>query len=296
MLYKKGGLMKKIIYSIFLALSTMAFPLSASIVKTTQMEDIFSNKEIKQDWLVLFNIAEVLMDTETSLGTQAWRKYVRTRLDSKLHDKLTLYIFENVPPKPVEFITPEIISHLQKQGVPVFAFTSRGRNEWYSSQIANIDLVTEKLLRQIGMDFSLTRLENPSLAQIESLFADYYHDGIIYATNTYDKGEILKNIMDKTGFYPEGIIFIDDKADSLKSVEESLNEMGIPFNGYAYSRTAKDHAAFDPMIAHIQFDYLISQGVILSDSEAEKIKSEQYQNVDHEEYFYQLIQKWKSLN
>jgi hypothetical protein len=41
--------------------------LNSEIIKITNIQDI--RQEISADTLVLFNIAEVLMDTETSLGT-----------------------------------------------------------------------------------------------------------------------------------------------------------------------------------------------------------------------------------
>lgn len=101
--------------------------------------------------------------------------------------------------------------------------------------------------------------------------------------------------MIETHYFPAHIIFIDDKTDSLKTVEEAVQKMGIPFTGYAYSRTAKDHADFDPMIAHIQLDWLITYQEILSDEAAEKIKEEQFKEMDSETYFFQIIKKWNDL-
>lgn len=267
-------------------------PLHATMSKTTHIEDVAQG--ITDDTLVLFNIAEVLMDTEISLGTQAWRKYVRSRVDSQLHDELTLYVFTKVPPQAAESKTAEVVNKMQKEGIPVLAFTSRGRHEWYSSQVEGIDLLTEQLLRQIGIDFSQTILPD-SLADLNSSFGDFYHDGIIYATNAFEKGEVLSQLLTLTNYRPAQIIFVDDKGDSLKTVEKALEELNIPFIGYAYSHTAQKHAQFDPMITHIQFDWLISYGKILSDEEAHAIKVEHYSQMDPEAYFIQLIDKWKVI-
>lgn len=273
--------------------SLMCFlSLSAEIFKINQIEQVVQ-QDIQQDTLVLFNIAEVLMDTETSLGTQAWRKYIRSRVDAQLHDELTLEVFKCVPPKTPEVFTAKVIASLQDKGFPVLAFTSRGRHEWYSSQIADIDLLTEKLLQQIGIDFSRTRLPF-DMASLNSVFDNYYHAGIIYATNAYEKGEMLVKFTQATHYQPSNIIFVDDKIDSLQTVEEAAKQLGIPFTGYAYSRTSKDHAKFDPMIAHIQLDWLISYNQILSDQEAEQIKKDQFMDVNSEDYFFTLMEKWKS--
>ena len=49
----------------------------AEIKSISSIADI--QDDIDQDTLVLFNIAEVLLDSKGSLGTQQWRKYVRSR-------------------------------------------------------------------------------------------------------------------------------------------------------------------------------------------------------------------------
>jgi hypothetical protein len=262
------------------------------IVKTTQIEEILP--EVTENTLVLFNIAEVLMDTEISLGTQAWRKYVRSRVDSQLHDELTLYVFRCVPPKTPESSTAEVVRKLQTQHVPTLAFTSRGRHEWYSSQVKNIDLLSEHLLRQIGIDFSLSPLPT-AWSELDLVFSDFYHAGIIYTTNTFEKGDILARLLETTHYYPSKIVVIDDKADSLKSVEKEMEKLGILFTGFAYSRTAQEHVNFDPMIANIQLDWLMSNGQILSDKEALQIKNDLYSERNSEEYFKQLIEKWNSI-
>lgn len=274
-----------------MALFCLAGNLNAQIIKTTDIQDIREN--ISDGTLVLFNIAEVLMDTETSLGTQAWRKYIRVRLDSKAHDELTLFVFENVPPKSPEPSLPALINDLQSQGITTFAFTSRGRNEWYASQVPNVDLLTEKLLLQEGIDFSKTTL-NAELSSLPLLFPELYHEGIVYATNTREKDELILEILEKTGYRPANVVFVDDKIDSLKSVEKALDAMSIPFVGYAYSKTSKDHADFDPFVANIQLDWLITYGVILSDGEALEIKNAQFLNVNLDAYFDEVISKWKA--
>lgn len=283
--------MKSIVNLIFAAIFFFG-SLNGEIRKTSDIQEI--KQEVTKGTLVFFNIAEVLMDTETSLGTQAWRKDIRSRLTPQLHDELTLFVFENVPPKSPDPSTPALIKEFQSEGITTFAFTSRGRTEWYSSQVPNVDLITEKLLLLIDIDFSQTEL-NEQLSLLPELFEDYFHSGVIYATNKQDKGELLLQILEATGYRPEKIVFVDDKADSLISLETALTELGIPFVGYAYNKTAQDHANFDLMIANIQLDALISQGIVLSDDEAEQLKNEQYADVDATTYFETVIDKWTSF-
>lgn len=281
--------MKKWLSIFIIPLIILVNALSANIIKTTEICDVAP--EITADTLVLMNLAEVLLDTEISLGTQAWRKYIRNRVDSQTHDELTLFVFKNVPAKTPEPAVSAFVSNLQKQGNTVFGFTSRGRNEWYASKVEDVDLLTEYVLNQLDIDFNRT-VSPAGWSQLDSQFQDYYHAGIIYATNAYDKGEMLTLIFEKTGYRPAKVVFVDDKVDSLKEVETSMKQLGIPFTGFAYGRTAKEHLQFDPMVANIQLYYLISSGVILSDKDAIRIKQELYSNVDPDQFLQQLVQQW----
>lgn len=264
-------------------------PIHSTVVKTTEIEEVLRNADATT--LVLFNIAEVLIDTEISLGSQAWRKNLRSRTSPEIHDALTYYVFQHVPPKPVESATPELVRKLQSLNVPTLAFTSRGRTEWYSTQINGVDEATEEVLSKVGLNFCL-----PSqLAKLESDFPLYFHNGIIYATNKVDKGELLSKIFQITGYQPSKVIFVDDKADSLVSVQKAMSRLGIEFLGLHYTRTAEDHLHYDQMVADIQLDRLLLDGKILSDEEALRLKETEYSTVEEDVFFNALIQKWINL-
>lgn len=259
---------------------------SAQITSITKIETI--KPSIKKDTLVLFNIAEVLMDTELSLGSSPWRRYVRKRLTPKQHDLLTLLIAKEVPPKVAEAVFPELVRNLQKEGIVTLAFTSRGRHEWYSSQIKNIDIITENLLNMIGFDFSLTKLPK-NFAAINEKFPEYFHNGVVYTTNTLDKGELLQKMLNETDYRPAHVILVDDKQDGLESVEAAMKTFGIPFTGFLYKRTAEDRKNFDLMASNIQFEMLLFHDLLIDDQDALEIKNGPLSEVDADEYFMQII-------
>jgi hypothetical protein len=263
--------------------------LNREIFHADEIHDIKS--EITPDTLILFNVAEVLMDTESSLGTQAWRKFIRSRTDAKTHDELTWIVFENFPPKSPETTTPELIQELQSNGYTTFGFTSRGRNEWYSSQVLDVDLKTEQLLLQIGIDFSKTTLNN-ELSMLPELFGEYFHNGIIYAGNSQNKGELLKQIIETTGYLPSKVIYVDDKEDSLKEVEKAVESINIPFVGYVYSKTAQNHQNFDPQIANIELWWFLRYDTILTDQDAEQIKANGEVESDPETFLQKIVGFW----
>lgn len=283
--------MKKLLYPLFIFMAQLCIlsPMPAEIRPISTIEAVLP--EMTDDTLVLFNIAEVLMDTETSLGTSAWRRYVRKKVTSRQHDLLTLLVFQKVAPKPPEPVLPALIKSLQVRGLTVFAFTSRGRHEWYSSQIQDVDLITEALLNQIDIDFTRTKLP-ATLAQLPEIMHDHFHAGILYATNTMDKGEMLTQLLKKTGYRPAKVVFIDDKIEGLESVQEAMKTLGIPFVGFAYNRTALDHKNYDPMIANIQLENLLFRNKVLSDDEAAQIKATEHLDVNPDDYFFKIIKSY----
>lgn len=278
----------KIILILLTAL-TLTSALPAEIIKTTQIEDILP--AIEQDTLVFFNIAEVLMDNETSLGSAKWRRFVREHTPS-MHDKVTFYVASNLPFKTPEPQTAPMIRSLQEKGVAVMAFTSRGRHEWYSTQMEGIDTATEQWLGTLGIDFTQSRLPE-AFVKLGEEMADYYHAGIIYATNGIEKGDMLRRMLTVTGYRPSKIVFIDDKADSLKTVEKTLEELGIPFQGFAYGRTAENHKDFDQSVANVQLMYLLT-GRVLSDAEATDI-AKGYVGSDPADFLQHLLRHSPTL-
>ena len=181
--------MKKYLLALGVFFLAASNSLTASISTTSQIHDVMP--AIEDNTLVLFNIAEVLMDTDRSLGSSAWRQYIRKKINAKQHDILTLYVAKHVPAKVPDPFIPVLIEQLQSQVYPVLAFTSRGRSEWYSSNIQGVDVLTEFLLYEIGIHLEKTQLPK-ELAALETTFADFYHAGIIYATNGNKKGDFRK--------------------------------------------------------------------------------------------------------
>lgn len=281
--------MTKYVFFAFLYV-VFSISLGAAITNTNDITKVLREVD-NRNTLVLLNLAGVVLDSEISLGSQPWRQYVRSRLSSHLHDELTFYVFKNVPSKAMQNDTAESIKTLQGKNIPILGFTSRGRHEWYNSQINGVDTVTESALNQIGVDFSKSRLPM-ELSDLDTIFGDYFHAGIIYGTNQYDKGELLETLFRITKYEPPKVVFVDDKLESLKSVEAAMKKENIAFVGFSYSRPIEQQPKFDPMVANIQLDSLITSGKILSDEEARQMKIKFYSDTDPDLYFQQVVDKW----
>lgn len=263
--------------------------IQAEITEIHQIEKI--QPFIQVDSLVLFNIAEVITDSELSLGSSPWRHYVKTHAN-RSHDALTWLVYNRIPHKIVENTTLEIIQSLQNQGIAVAALTSRGRAEWYTTKQDGVDDLTEEVLEKIGIDFKKSQLPFFFVQQEGSYFLSHYRNGIFYSEHM-EKGDFLKELLTDSGYTPSSVIFVDDKLDSLISLEMALNELNIPFYGFWYTKTKQDRQNFSPMISHIQLQALINDNIILSDEEAQKSIDLEYSNVDPDTFFQELIRTSK---
>jgi Protein of unknown function (DUF2608) len=278
--------MKNFIITLLAASSLTLTALNAEIVEIDRIEEALPS--IQQDSFVLFNIAEVLTDSELSLGSAPWRAYLKEKASYTVHDYLSWMAFLEVPHKSVETNTPQIIRDLQKQEIAVAALTSRGREEWYSTAIYGVDIQTEKVLAGMHIDFVQSSLPFVFIQMIGNPFSDHYCNGIFYA-NHIKKGEFLKHLLSDSGYTPGSVILIDDKRDSLENVEAAMQELGIPFKGFWYTRTKQERKDFSPMVAHVQLKALLDGQKIPSDEEAQAIISNLYMNVDPDAFFRDIL-------
>jgi len=281
-------MLKNLFISLLLATPLLSNNLQAEIKTITNIVEIVPS--VENDTLVFFNIAEVLTDSEISLGCSPWRKNIKKIAPNwivNVHDSLTLLIASEIPHKCVESITPQLIEQWQNDGLAVMAFTSRGRSEWYDTKVEGVDKLTEKMLKNIGIDFSKTKLPI-AFNNLDERYGPYYSKGIIYASH-HEKDELLVEILQSTKYFPHKIVFIDDKIESLIKLQETMDKLGIPFEGYCYKRTAEEHKNFKPMIAHIQLYYFINNKVILSDEVAEKLLAKEYKDVNPDTFLFDLL-------
>lgn len=268
---------------ICIAILLFCSSLQGEILPSTTIDDVETHLE--EGALILLNLAEVVLDTPTMLGSQAWRKYVRSRVEPAVHDALTLYVAKHVPFVLPENQTGALIARLQNEKRAVLGFTSRGRNEWYGTYVPDVDLMTKAWLQQVKVDFSQTELP-VEWSHLQQDFSAYFHDGIIYTTNTLEKGELLASMLTSAHYSPSKIILVDDKIESLKSVEAHLQKLDVPFVGLAYSRP---HPPFDPCTAHVQLIFWLMMGELLSDQEAFMAGLNYYPDMEPESFFKALV-------
>ena len=97
-----------------------------------------------------------------------------------------------------------------------------------------------------------------------------YEDGIVM-TGTNTKSQILKRFLEYAKYYPENIIFIDDKESYLNDVWEMAKSLNINFFGglFLEADQKKSGMPLSKERAIYQMNYLLDNDVWLNDEEAE---------------------------
>lgn len=247
--------------------------------------------EVSPASVVLLDIDETLIETPLMLGGKSWRKYARSILKktktekevAEIHDKITYFIAKRIPYVAVEKGAPLCINEFRKREASVFGFTLRGKKHWYEMPVTDGEELTRLHLRQAGFDLNLL---NTPISQALFLHPSF-SQGVFFAYPIEDKGNLVLELFAETQFRPSKIIFVDDKIESVCSVHNAFEQLGIPALCFHY-RHIDLYRSFDPMIANIQLEKLFFENKILSNDEAALLK-ESYADKDPDIFFLELV-------
>lgn len=263
----------------------------AEVIETSNIADILS--EIDSHTIVFFDIDDTLINTKMILGNTPWWYYFEHHVsnapikEKHLPEIYTTIqkILQHVPMELIEPHTSQMIKNLQQNGILAFALTARAKSDNYMDQA---DYVAYQHLGSVDIDFTRTILQ----IGVDPHTAQFFSYGIIF-TGYQKKGPFLKSFLENLDLHPHKIVFVDDNKKQMESVESVVKSMGIPFKGFRYNKLDKFHEKFDPLIANIQLEALLTCDLLLSDEAAKKIaKSNSHVPTD---YFLDfLIQKWST--
>ena len=223
--------------------------------------------------LYLIDLDDTLLDFPYMVGSKTWRRYISEaqKIDTRKnwHDVFTYFLNRNYPVTTVEPITSQFVKSLQANGHIVCGLTARERNRWYDKELAGIDELTTNQLKSLDIIFDSEKLEKsyPYL----TLESEYY--GGTFFADIEPKGSYVLKLFEHASPLPKKVIFIDDKTSQVESVARALENLGIEYECYHYTRTDQKATMFDPLISNIQLYYFCkSDGQeILSDQEAARI-------------------------
>ena len=143
----------------------------------------------------------------------------------------------SLPSYLMDKAVPNTIRCLQEKKIVTFALT------YLLSRTQKLDctLWRSQQLKHLGIDFTPSsplkgRFEFTNILHNCPVGCPTLSDGIFYSHHC-DKGECLEYLIEKVGYKPEKIIFIDDSLNNVKLVAKAvqhlkLNFLGIEFSGY----------------------------------------------------------------
>lgn len=249
--------------SIFLLAALTAPQLKANIYELPSMVNL--EQYVDDDTLVLFDLDHTLFEATTAWGHAATFHHEIQKGKNEGFDFMTA--IERVYPvwaeaqracrvKPVEAITPGIIRDLQDRNIKTIGLTHR--------QLL-ISIPSLDQLASIGVDFERTAIY-PEQVDFSGSFAPVrYLEGVLFVADFNDKGEVLKAFLEKIGYFPKKVVFIDDGMRNLVAVEKALAPLGITVTGLHYRLIEKTLDQWDPEVAELQYSLY---GTILNDKTA----------------------------
>jgi hypothetical protein len=240
-----GKNMKRILLTFFMTLSI--FSCHAQITQVNDMKEVFNAfSDADSKTLAIFDVDMVLIQPSDPAFQMANMKRFSTickRIMKEIPaDKQMVFLSLmtiNSTPVLIDDRTPEFLDRLIQKGIPAMALTANLTGKLGSIQ--KMEQWRIDGLRQLGIDFSKstpcqTVLVFDNLASYRGNYSTYLNGILFVNGTTVSKGEAFLSFLEKTGFSPNKVIFIDDREDNLKSLEAAIQKLdkSIEYHGLHY--------------------------------------------------------------
>lgn len=252
-----------------------AIPAMGNAVTSSTLEQVQTTSEVESTVEHIDSIADVLQyvdgstaalfdidvtliasgDPEGVAGERWLVDYYGKRIDALLQEKaidedkfqneLSSSLWWLVQRRPIEENTAEVIKQIQELSAFTAGFTARGREIRFTYKLKKVPAnqghntaakKTVKELRDIGIDFSLASDKFP-----EAWKKDLNEFDGTFFTDGKSKKDFLAELIERTGYKPERIVFVDDSEGNVKAVQQVCKEYNIPYKGFVY-----DHVLHNP--------------------------------------------------
>ncbi len=234
---------------VFSALSNIVLSADPHIDTTTTFSDVNNKIEALLDLytsseiLIVVDIDNTLLTSESDLGSDIWYQWQRGKLNYIPNEKQKVdNLFEDAIPllyelgtmKLTDTIIPGIIFDWQQNGIAVFALTSR------SPQCRP---ATERELDKNHIDFTQTAIRpkgEPLPVYSYSAEREISYMRGIMMTSGLNKGEMLDDLLQKTGNSYKAIVFVDDSEKNVNNIKKHFSGSSIDFNIFFYNKVVEE--------------------------------------------------------
>lgn len=221
--------------------------------------------------LTLILPVDRIMHPNSSFERKELKKTYFSDISEDEHDWLISQMFNSCTYGLVDEKLPDFIATIQDKKIPSIALTAISTGPFGS--ISSMEEWRFNQLKELGIDFSNAFPDHPRVDWHEEsedfMRFPVFFQGIL-CTDGIPKGFVLEAFLSYLEWTPDFVLFIDDKYSFLQSVEEVLEEMGIPFLGIHYHAAQSLTTTVDWDIAHLQYKVLLDEGVWLNDEIAQE--------------------------
>ncbi len=237
--------MKKILFISMMIFSI--FACHAQITQVNDMKEVFEAfKDADSNTLAVFDVDMVLVQpSDPAFQMANMKRYgvIAKRIMKEMpEDKQMVFLsLMTIGSHPIliDDRTPQLLNQIIQRGVPAIALTAN-----LTGRLGSIEKMEQwriDSLKRLGIDFSRTAPCSSSLVldNLASYRGNYssYLNGVLFVNGTtVSKGEAFLTFLEKSGFSPNKVIFIDDKEDNLKSLETAIQKLNlsIEYQGFHY--------------------------------------------------------------
>jgi hypothetical protein len=213
------------------------------VTSFAEVKNFINTIDLKNTW-VFFDVHGVLMDPSDQILKSQNKKVFYHLLDSyskgneKIKSTLHSIVLRDQKVSLIDITSLELIDILKKRKIQTFGLTA-GVTGKYEVIESGEDLRRDNL-KSIGIEFSNNFISQEYIFKNLICKRNGWHPsfkhGIIF-TCKFPKGEILEEFLRVTNSHLNSIIFIDNKLENLKSVEELCIRSNIKFYGILYKHS-----------------------------------------------------------
>ena len=118
----------------------------------------------------------------------------------------------------------------------------------------------------IKFDFAFKDFEKIELDNLTETYEHHplYKQGVLFC-NRHTKGDVLGAFFDAIQWQAKNIIFIDDKVESLESVQGELKARNINYLGLHYTAALDIYYEVDDKLVKFQYEHFMQHGKWLND-------------------------------
>lgn len=260
----------------------------AVIIETNEIATV--RDYVDENCLVFFNLTGTLYESSTTLGSHQWREYFAEKVECMIAEgmiseaaghalinKVKREIVLKVPKRPVEEITPQLITDLQEAKIPVFGITKKAMAVPYADDFG---LITSNHLESIGIHLEKTLSYFKGFEETRNQFYSFAY-GILFTGRKSPHHHPLDSVAclahlfsdnhyldDKNSAIPK-IVMVDNSTETLSSMNWVFGNAN--FVGLRYGRADVRKADFNPILGIIQFVAFFEYNRIMSDEEAAQV-------------------------